>query len=227
MNTLNELLADGALSAVSFSTDGGGSSRSTKTFVNELATALSATPKKPLIVVTDNALVAIFRAFGGAELRSKYGRDLRINLRFADIEISYRGRVHIETQWDAVGSSSNSTLTLPEDGKWLDGRTPLTVTRTELPVWSTTAVSSAIEALLERWEAAGRLVAPGQPAPTVRTPSAVEPAYDTDGPSKPARTDRFTAGEREALELMGLDEPAAVEKPPSKWANILGLGGRR
>lgn len=214
-NHLNDLLADGPIAALHFHTGHvqalGGTSRAVRTFIGELTAALvGAAPKKPLIITSERAHTAIFRYFGRAELQNRYGRTLRINSRFADVDP--HGDIHFEAQF---AGELNSTIEFPDGGAWLD-RSPLTVPRHELPVFDSQRVSEAVEALLARWTAAGKIVDIEQPAIRVR-PSDIEPyRAPTDG--EPSRIHRFTRGEIEAMRLAGVEdlpEPAAARKEPA------------
>jgi len=155
MNILTDLLADGPITALHFHT-GGGSSRSVRAFIAELAAVLSGSPKKPLLVAGETELTAIFRFFEYAELRDARGRNITargIGKRFADIA-DYPGSVRIGVQH---GSDHECDITVPE-GKWESGRTPENTARSALPVFDSDSISRAVAALLERWVQAGTLV---------------------------------------------------------------------
>ena len=131
---LIDLRADGHLAVLTFSV--GETGKTTRRFISELTTVLTAGPKKPLIYTTDRSLVAVFKSLTAhVELSNAAGTAFRCSKRLKD------GHSLIKFTTDDA--------TVPEGGTWAAGRTPETVYRHELPVFHAEPVYSVLMDLVD------------------------------------------------------------------------------
>lgn len=222
MMPLADLLADGPITAFAFRT-GGGTSRAVRNFIAELAVVLSTAPKKPLIIASDNALTAIFRPFGYVDMRKVTG-----GKRFVGID-GYDGSVYIELQYGADDARSREpcNIVLPENGKWDGGRTPENTVRSTLPVFDGDVISKGVEALLERWLSAGKVVNVERDASSYDTyapemdytgeVSIANPAGDLDAADARRRDSEFIRKLRVLRQkVLGRDTGTIIEGPAGR-----------
>jgi len=103
----------------------------------------------PIIRITERTVEAIYRhERGGVGLTDASGGERWPNgLRFADITNQYSRRAQLRA--DACD--------VQVDGRWLNGRSPITVRRDELPRWDADAITKDLIALVERHGARGSL----------------------------------------------------------------------
>lgn len=170
---LENLTADGPVVCLHFHTDA--TSKLTRAFINELSAALAAGERAPLVCASDRALLAVFRAFQTYDLRDSRGLLLNYGggQRFIDTEPGFASGIHLGTEGASV--THGDAIEIPAGGKWLNGRTPDTASRSQLAVFDSTRVGQLVEGLFARWSdrLADATVAPTR-APR---PSGVEPQY--------------------------------------------------
>jgi hypothetical protein len=105
---------------------------------------------RPLIRVTDSAVWVIYRKEEGwFDTLRLGGRDL----------FAHGVRARDQGRYDPTLALQADTRDVPiDDGaEWLDGRSPLTVPRSALPVWQGEQTSLALFNVVEQWIAAGDL----------------------------------------------------------------------
>jgi hypothetical protein len=168
---LLELRADGPVVVLTFEV--GETSKLVKRFIDELTTLAAPATKKPLVYTTGSSFAAVYRAVPkwAYDLSDGMGRPLFSDIarRIADIRSDYTGRISFAITDELVAS----------DGAWAQNRTPETTPRFQLPVFDSEATSRALAALVERWTAAGHIVAIQRPA---------QPTWEPDYTERPNNT---------------------------------------